>query len=239
MTDPYSVLGVSKSANADEIKKAYRKLSRIYHPDANVNNPNKKQAEEKFKQVQEAYDQIMYEREHGEGTYGNNRGGAGQGQGGPGSGGAGYGYGYGGFGGFGGFGGNAYGQSASQNASDSPRISAAINYVNNGHYAEAMNILEGMSLQERSARWYYVHAYANYGMGNVVNAREDARRAVQLEPGNQEYIRLLNQLENGGSWYQNMGSAYGGTGSGMGNCCLRMLCLEMLCNCCCCAGRGF
>ena len=57
MIDPYQVLGVSRSASDDEIKKAYRSLSRKYHPDANINNPNKDQAEEKFKQVQQAYDQ--------------------------------------------------------------------------------------------------------------------------------------------------------------------------------------
>ena len=59
MLDPYSVLGVSRDASDEEIKKAYRRLSRKYHPDANINNPNKDQAEEKFKEVQQAYEQVM------------------------------------------------------------------------------------------------------------------------------------------------------------------------------------
>ena len=75
MFDPYSVLGVSRDASDEEIKKAYRRLSRKYHPDANINNPNKAQAEEKFKEVQQAYDQIMKEREYGSSSYGGYNGG--------------------------------------------------------------------------------------------------------------------------------------------------------------------
>lgn len=63
MFDPYKVLGVLPNASDEEIKKAYRKLSRMYHPDANINNPDKDKAEEKFKEVQRAYDQIVKERE--------------------------------------------------------------------------------------------------------------------------------------------------------------------------------
>ena len=85
MIDPYSVLGVSRNASDDEIKKAYRRMSRKYHPDANINNPNREQAEEKFKQVQQAYEQIMREREQGS-SYGNS---------------------YSGFGGFGDYSGNS------------------------------------------------------------------------------------------------------------------------------------
>ena len=46
MGNPYDVLGVSPGATDEEIKKAYRALSRKYHPDANVNNPNREQAED-------------------------------------------------------------------------------------------------------------------------------------------------------------------------------------------------
>ena len=65
MSDPYQVLGVSRDASDEEIKKAYRALSRKYHPDANINNPNKDKAEEMFKIVQQAYNQIMKEKEMG------------------------------------------------------------------------------------------------------------------------------------------------------------------------------
>ena len=56
--DYYEVLGVSKSADATEIKKAYRKLALKYHPDK---NPGDKEAEEKFKEAAEAYDVLSNE----------------------------------------------------------------------------------------------------------------------------------------------------------------------------------
>ena len=59
--NPYEVLGIPTNASDDEVKRAYRDLTRKYHPDANVNNPLADLAEEKFKEVQEAYDMIIDE----------------------------------------------------------------------------------------------------------------------------------------------------------------------------------
>src|SRR3954470_14718907 len=55
----YKTLGVAKDAKADDIKKAYRRLARKFHPDV---NPNDKAAEDKFKELQEAYDVLSDEK---------------------------------------------------------------------------------------------------------------------------------------------------------------------------------
>src|ERR1051325_10958607 len=76
--DYYEVLGVSKNAAADEIKKAYRKVAMQYHPDR---NPGDKEAEEKFKEAAEAYEVLSdadkkarYDR-HGHAAFGPGTGG--------------------------------------------------------------------------------------------------------------------------------------------------------------------
>ena len=55
MNDPYAVLGVSRNATDEEIKKAYRELAKKYHPDV---NPGDKNAEQKMKEINAAYDAI-------------------------------------------------------------------------------------------------------------------------------------------------------------------------------------
>lgn len=65
MRDPYSVLGVNQNASDDEVKKAYRELARKYHPDNYQNNPLADLAEEKMKEINEAYDTITKQRSGG------------------------------------------------------------------------------------------------------------------------------------------------------------------------------
>ena len=257
MYDPYAVLGVKYDATDEEIKKAYRQKSRLYHPDANINNPNKAQAEEKFKQVQQAYEQIMKDREQGArggytsgaqygpgssyynggSPYGNSQYESGSGNSSSGQeyrdpfGGNGFFYGPFGFGfNFGGGGpfGGGYQQQAQRdprmdgyNEEDASHLKSAVNFINAGHYQEAWNLLQ--TIPNRTAFWYYLSAVANSGLGNNINATEFARQAVQREPNNQEYLLLLQQLQSGGSWYENRSTDFGRSifpGSFCGRACL-------------------
>lgn len=69
MTDPYQVLGISPNATDEEVKRAYKEMSKKYHPDAYIDNPLSDLAEDKFKEVQDAYTQIMNQRAGGGNGY--------------------------------------------------------------------------------------------------------------------------------------------------------------------------
>lgn len=213
--DPYQVLGISRDADETEIKKAYRRLSRKYHPDANINNPNKEQAEEKFKQVQAAYEQIMREREQGYsgssygGDYQNSYNDFG-------------GWGFGNFGGFA----NA-GQRRTANDEHTTHMQAAMNYIRNGHFNEAVNVLN--SISNRDAQWYYYSALAQSGLGNNVTAQEYAKTACDMEPNNLQYQQLYQQMLRGENWYQQQNFGYEMPVDG-GSWCLKLCLMNLFCN---------
>jgi molecular chaperone DnaJ len=156
--DPYKVLGVSPDASDEEIKRAYRRLAKKYHPDL---NPGDSVAAEKMQEVNAAYEQIKNPEKFQQSNTG-----------------GGY---YDPFGGFGG------GRSYTDEQGDQYQ-KAAYQYIRFRRYAEALNTLQNST--ERNARWYYLSALANNGLGNQVTALEHIRRAVSMEPDNQEYLVL-------------------------------------------------
>lgn len=187
ITNPYEVLGVSPQASNDEIKKAYREVSKKYHPDSYMGNPLSDLAEEKFKEAQEAYEQIMKDRERGYDR----------------------------------------GSSYSGSPGDDAQLMEVYNFLTARRYTEALRVLSGIG--NRNARWYYFSGVANAGIGNNMIALDHARQAVNMEPGNQEYVNFLNQLEWQGQRYQGTQANRGYYGTG--NLCCDLWCADSCCEC--------
>lgn len=178
--DPYKVLGVSPDASDEEIKKAYRSLSKKYHPDL---NPGDETAAQKMRDINAAYDMIQKGYTQQQQHTGNS-------------------YGYGGYSNYGTWGG--YGSTNySEQYAEKTEIRAATNFIRNGMYKEALNVLNTVSVPERDGKWYYLHAAANMYSGNKVAAIQDAKRACDIEPNNEQYRILLSQLESNGNFYDN------------------------------------
>ena len=218
MTDPYEVLGVSRDATDDEIKRAYRKLAREYHPDTHPDDP---EAAKKMQEINAAYDQIKNPEKYRTQTSSQ---------------------GYDPFSGFGGQGGfyydpfGGYRQQQSGQRYEDTHLQAALNYIRYRRYREALNVLNDMDQSRRDAQWYYLSALANEGLGNQVTALEHMKKAVSMDPGNQEYIQELNRMENFGGAYRQQAGNFQGFDIGMNPC--TSLCMCYLCNTCCCGGRG-
>jgi molecular chaperone DnaJ len=230
-SDPFSVLGVSQSASEDEIKSAYRKLAKKHHPDVNQGSAS---SEAKMKEINEAYAEAMKIKRSG-GTYtGQNSSQSGSGgyqrqEGGSGGFGGFEDFGFGGFGGFGGYQ-NAYRET-------SPELRAARNYINTGHYREALNVLERMT--ERSAEWFYLNARANIGLGNRNAAMTYAKQAAAMEPDNFEYQSLISRMDGRSTNYRQRGQGFGGIPLNYcSNPCVWICFCNLLCNCCRGAGYG-
>ena len=121
-------------------------------------------------------------------------------------------------------------QGPSASGADSVEMQAARNYIVNRRYAEARRVLDAQ--RERSARWYYLSSLANEGLGRAIDALQDARRAVQLDPNNTEYRAHLNRMQDPGQSYRAQ-TTYSSGGGGIMRWCWSMILLNLLCNCCC------
>lgn len=256
--DPYKVLGISRDATKDEIKKAYRQKAKEYHPDLHPDDPH---AAEKMNEVNEAYDMLnnpeKYQKRQqqagGQGSgYGNpygqgqwnqrtNQGGGYYGQGNQG------GYygqngqgseGYGGFGDFGdfwwGFGGRTYAEPARPTAqpNDSSDIRQVIDFINMKQYSYATQTLNSIISGRRDARWHYLSALANHGAGNKILALEQIQKAVQMEPQNSVYQQALQSMRQTGNAYNETGQEFQRYAEGMNRMCLSFCALQFFCTFC-------
>ena len=177
MRDPYQVLGVSSSASDEEVKKAYRTLARKYHPDNYHDNPLADLAQERMKEINEAYETIQAQRK-GHGSYQSyQQSGA-------------YGGAY--SGGYGGSYGGAYSADAGYQ-----RIRMAINQ---GDLNLAEELLNARS--DHVGEWYYLKGAICYRRGWMDEAHRYYETAVQLNPENAEYRRALDVMEGRQSAYQ-------------------------------------
>lgn len=214
MTDPYQVLGVSPSATDEQIKNAYRELARKYHPDNYANNPLADLAQEKMKEINEAYDQIQRQRKQQ-----SSRAGQGYSQGGYSQSGysqSGYSRGY-------------AGQGGSQFADIRQLLNA-------NRVSDAEELLEGIPQSRRDAEWYFLRGRVFYVRGWLDQAYNYYVRANQMSPGNAEYQTALNQL----MWQRNTGRPAGGYGDyrnvqtgGVSGCdmCMGLICADTCCEC--------
>ncbi len=172
MKDPYSVLGVDPNASDDEVKRAYRELARKYHPDNYQNNPLADLAEEKMKEINQAYDAITRARAGGSGANG--------------SGGRQSSYQY------------AY-QDVRRDPGGSGGYAQARQRISAGDLDGAERLLQG---SQKNGEWYFLMGSIAYRRGWLDEARQNYQIACQMDPGNMEYRQALTMMQQGGYAYR-------------------------------------
>ncbi len=209
MKNPYEVLGVSENASDEEIKKAYHKLAQQYHPDRYVDNPLASLAEEKLKEINEAYDTITKMRAGGgrqSSSYGSSYGGAQ---------------------------GNTYNQSytnaySGQSRSANPAYAQIRNLIMQHREDQALSQLDAMT--DHDAEWFFLKGVAYYQKGWFDQAVAHANTAVRMDPRNREYAEFVSRISMQNRNYRTAGMG-GMGGDSACDCCLKLWCADSCCEC--------
>ena len=203
--DPYTVLGVDRNASDEEIKNAYHKLAKKYHPDRYPAGPEADLAGERMKEINAAYEQIQQMRANGGDSaeqgdsfrhyYEQNRGYAGA------------------------------------HADIYARVRI---YLNAGEVLSAGSLLSGIPREDRNAEWFFLYGCVLLGQGNAVDAARCFDRACAMDPSNPEYANARAELRQRTTRNTSMQGGEDTCNTGCGCCetCLRALCM-IRCFCCC------
>lgn len=243
--DPYKVLGISKDATKEEIKKAYRKKAKEYHPDLHPDDP---EAARKMNEVNEAYDMLnnpekykkkeeSYQRQNN--PYGNQQWNRNYG----GSGGYGQGRSYDDWDPFGGFGSfeDFFGFRDTDDKVESPHVEPgddndirqAVDFINMKQYKYADDTLNAIPGAGRNARWYYLSALANYEMDNQILAVEQIQKAIRKDPTNGVYQRTLQSFQQRSREYDQRSSDFQSYADSLNRTCTTFCLAQFFCMFCC------
>lgn len=218
MSDPYQILGVDRNADDDEIKKAYHDLARKYHPDKYRDSDLADLAEEKMKEINDAYDRIRKERAEGGSRQDTGYGGSSAG--------------YGSTGSYGGTGYGGYSGSRGYTGAGAEQFAAVRSYINQNRIAEAEAVLTGMGAELRGAEWHFLIGCVMVRRGNYADAGRHFDYACEREPYNEEYQNAREALRRRSATYTQTEFS-----PGCGSLCTSLLCADC-CQSLCCGSRG-
>ncbi len=207
--NPYKVLGVSEDATQEEIRAAYLALVKKYHPDKFTDNPLKELANEKLKEINEAYELLTKKNSTASSSTRRDNGS------------------------YSSYGGTYSGTGGSYSGPSAAEFARARSFINQNNLQAAKQVLDSISV--RNAEWYYLYGVVYLRQGWYDKAREYLSMAYEQEPGNAEYRNAYAAVNNAGSPY-GRGSG-GGSGQYMGGCSTCDICSALICLDCCCDGH--
>lgn len=204
--NPYEVLGVKPGASQDEIKSAYRKLVKQYHPDQFRDNPLQELAQEKLAEINEAYTMLSNGNGNGNGNGSSSN-----------------------------YSNNSYSNSYSGSSNSYSNNNNYAADLSNARMCIQRNDIRGAEailsrIADRNAEWYYLNGIVHINKGWYDSALQNIRTAANMDPNNFEYRQTLNKLQSRTRSYGNPYRTTQNTSNAC-DCCIDLWCLDTMCEC--------
>lgn len=200
--NPYEVLGVKPGASQEEIKKAYRKLVKQYHPDQYKDNPLQELAQKKMVEINEAYDMLTKNNGTYNSSYSNSNN----------------------------YSSYSSNNSNYSNSSSHPQDLFAIRvFIQKGDFASAESILNKVT--NRNAEWNFLMGIVQINKGWFDSGRNYLIKATEMDPNNLEYRQALDKIQSRGKSYSKPYYRTTSNVDDACNCCMNLWCLDSLCEC--------